>query len=579
MAPLKILARLQKYVWTKDQVWPLLGAFLLTVLMIILNAGVLLLFKYVISLLSQQPAPLFLTFILIAYGITWTLNQAITQARPYALSTLLEESANRVSLALFSHLHALSLRFHLSRHTGSISTALNRAHHGIEALFWGLLIFLIPTTLEVLLALGIIWYLYGILYGVLVLLFLGLYIIGNIVSLSWSQRAHEMYNEKRSFAHAFMIDSLLNFETVKYFGGQKFEYSFYKKALDAQKAAAQKVNMLSSLSRLVQALIIGAGLTILTYFTGHAVLNKTMAISDFVLINAYVLQFVMPLSYIGYILQQIRKGFVDLSTAIELLETKPEIVDSPNAITLPPSPATIAFNHVSFSYEPQREILHDISFTVPAGHTVALVGPTGSGKSTIARLLFRLYDVTSGSITIHGHDIRTITQESLHALMGVVPQDTVLFNNTLFYNIAYGNPHATKDDVEKAAHLAHLEKFIHSLPEGYQTRVGERGLKISGGEKQRIAIARTIIKNPVIYIFDEATSALDTHTEKEIQQNIKEISKNATTLIIAHRLSTIIDADEILVFDAGQIVERGNHHQLLAHHGLYSRLWQQQAQN
>ena len=573
------LSYLKRLIWDADKhsLLQLYAGLVLMFLMIALNVGVPLLFRYGITLLTQQAAPTLISMILIAYGLIWTISQITTQIRSHIINLALERSVNRLSLALFDHLHMLSLRFHLERRTGAVSHLINRAQQGLEALFWGLFLFLIPTVLEIILAVAVIAYLYGTWYALAISGILVLYIVVSFVGLQWSHAGHEQYNERRSATKALIIDSILNFETVKYFTNQQFEHKQIANTLNAQKQSAARVNRESTINQILQSLVIGGGLAALTWFSGKAVMNNTMHVSDFVLINGYIIQFVMPLSYFGYLIQQIRKGFIDINEAIALLETKPEIVDAPTAIAYTTTEATITFNRVFFSFEKSREIIHDVSFTVPAGKTVALVGPTGSGKSTIARLLFRFYDVTAGSISINGHDIRTFTQQSLHALIGIVPQDTVLFNNTIFYNIAYGKPGATPGDVEHAARLAHLDQFIERLPERYEIKVGERGLKISGGEKQRIAIARVIIKKPAIYIFDEATSALDTATEKEIQQNIREISSDSTTLIVAHRLSTIVDADEILVFDQGRIVERGSHAELLKLNRVYACLWQEQA--
>lgn len=396
--------------------------------------------------------------------------------------------------------------------------------------------------------------------------------------MEWSTAAQRIANEKNLQAGARVVDSLLNFETVKYFCNQKFEYEQTDRILKERENAATNYHITTELIHLGQGLVLGVGLITLTWMTGNNVIKGNMNVSDFILVNGYLLQFVTPLSWFGYILRKIRKGLTDMEAVFNILQLKPEITDAPHALDLVIENATISFDHVSFGYDSRRPILKDVSFVVPAGQTVAIVGSTGSGKSTIARLLFRFYDVSEGSILINGHDIRSITQESLQKIMGIVPQDTVLFNNTLYYNIAYGNPNCPPEDVEKAVQLAHLDSFIKRLPDGLNSMVGERGLKLSGGEKQRVAIARVLLHNPKIYIFDEATSALDTHTEQEIQKNLEEISSDSTTLIIAHRLSTVTYADTIIVLEHGSIAEQGSHKELLKKNGLYAKLWEKQAQ-
>ena len=558
----------------------LLSALFMMLLMIGLNVGVPLIFRQIITNLSLQAHPsIWIIMLLIAYGLTWSISQISSQVKQYLVTDLLEDIISRFSLRLFDHLHSLSLRFHLQRKTGAVSNAITRSYHGLESLFWGLVLFLIPTFLEIVFAITVITYLFGFFYGAAIAMVLIVYSTASIIGLELSQKAHEIQNEKRSATKAFMIDSLINFETVKYFSNHYFEHKECKKILEGQRSSARAVNKQAVLLQLAQSLIIGLGLACITWFAGNEVMKGTLRVSDFVLINSYVLQFVMPLSYLGYVLQQIRKGFIDISDSITLLETKPEIVDMPDAVSIVPQEVTIEFKHVSFGFDASREILHDISFSIPSGNTVAFVGPTGSGKSTIARLIYRMYDITKGEILINGHSIKEVSQNSLHALIGIVSQDTMLFNNTLYYNIAYGDPSASREEVLAAAHAAHLTDFIKRLPLGVETVVGERGLMISGGEKQRIAIARAILKKPLVYVFDEATSALDTRTEKEIQQKIREVSETATTMIIAHRLSTVVDADEIVVLDRGVIVEKGTHAKLLENNSLYAALWREQSQD
>jgi len=404
-----------------------------------------------------------------------------------------------------------------------------------------------------------------------------MYLLFSYYAISRTAKFHNIYNEKRSQASARILDSLLNFETVKYFQNKDYDYEQCNTCLHEQEKAGIAKYFSETIVQLGQSIIIGIGLMYLTTISGNAVIAGKMNIGDFILINGYLLQFVIPLNHIGYILHQVRNGLNHMKKALDLIALKPEIQDNPvHAIKMNIKKPEINFENVSFGYNTKRKILKGISFTVPAGKTVAIIGPTGSGKSTVIRLLFRFYDVTHGKILVNGHDLRNISQKSLHSAIGIIPQDTILFNNTIYYNIAYGCPSASKKDVEEAIKLSKLDNFIKSLPEGYNTEVGERGLKLSGGEKQRVAIARAILKQPKIFLFDEATSSLDVQTEQDIQHSIKKISTQSTTLIIAHRLSTIVHADEILVLSKGLIAERGNHQSLLNLNGLYTSLWKQQ---
>lgn len=553
----------------------------LTMLMTFIMMSLPLIFSQIISLLTDISKSLsLLPFILFGYGILWTLNQILEQMRTIIIMRVLESAIRKVNLSVFDHLHALSLRFHLDRQSGALMSAIDRAQFGIETLFWCVFLFVIPVMIELLLAVFIITYLYGIVCCLIMLLFMLIYIALNIYALKKTVNTHERYNQKRAAASAGLMDSLLNIETVRYFTNQKFDRTFCDKLLEEQEQAGIAKHRAEAFMQLGQMVIIGIALTCVTWFTGTAVAAGTMGISDFVLVNGYLLQFIMPLNHFAHAMQQMRKAWQDISEIQKILILRPEITDNVNSAPLNVSHAAdIIFENVSFSYDENRTILKNISFSVPAGKTVAIVGTTGSGKSTMVRLLFRFFDVTAGSISINGHDIRLMTQESLHKAIGIVPQDAVLFNNTIYFNIAYGNPCATKEEVEQAAKDAQLEQFIKQLPDGYQTEVGERGLKLSGGEKQRIAIARVLLKKPLIYIFDEATSALDSATEREIQKNIMQLSFGNTTLIIAHRLSTIMHADSILVLENGSIVEQGNHHELLAQQNLYANLWHKQMRN
>jgi ABC-type transport system involved in Fe-S cluster assembly fused permease/ATPase subunit len=579
--PTKVILKLLPYLWITD--WRLRARVCLSIFFIMLsmalNLSIPLVLKKLISLFELSTRPVFITQVfLIAYGVLWTLSQITIQMREIVMFRVMERGIRLLSLKLFQHFQALSLRFHVARKTGAIVSAIERAQDSFPDIFWGIFLSIIPTIAEVLIAMAILWYMYGFQYGLTLFSILVSYIIFSSISMEWSTKAQRISNEKKLNAGARIVDSLLNFETVKYFSNQKFEIEQTNKILKEREDATPNYHITTELVHLGQGIVLGIGLITLTWMVGNNVIKGTMNVSDFILINGYLIQFVTPLSWFGYVLRKLRKGLTDMEAVFNLLQLKPEIVDAPNAISLHITQATIKFDHVYFWYDARRPILKDVNFTVPVGQTVAIVGPTGSGKSTIARLLFRFYDVNEGSIKINDHDIRSITQESLQKIMGIVPQDTVLFNNSLYYNVAYGDIHASPEDVEHAIKLAHLDGFIKRLPEGLNTPVGERGLKLSGGEKQRVAIARVLLHKPVIYIFDEATSALDTHTEQEIQKNLEEISAGSTTLIIAHRLSTVTHADTIIVLEHGSIVEQGSHRELLKKGGLYARLWAKQAQ-
>lgn len=579
--PFKVIAQLLPFMWVKS--WKFRARiffsafFILTTMM--LNVSIPIFLKKIVALLAAPTQNNYydIQLFLLAYGICWLASHITLILREIVLFRAIERGIHLLSLKIFTHLHSLSLRFHLDRRTGAITGAIAKAQDSFPDIFWGLFLLIGPTIIEVLVAIAILWYLYGSLYGIILLVIIVLYMILSIASVQWSSKVQQISNEKTFNAQAYVVDSLFNFETVKYFSNQKYEAKRVDHLLQEVEDSSTKKYVTYEMVRLYQGMVIGTGLLILTWLTGNNVIKGTMNVGDFILINGYVLQFVQPLSWFGYYFRKMRKGLTDMEHVLNLLHLKPEITDLPNAIQLKATNAEITFDHVYFGYTKARPILYDVSFHVPAGTSVAIVGPTGSGKSTIARLLFRFYDVTGGAIYINKHDIRTISQESLQKVIGIVPQDTVLFNNTLYYNIAYGRPEATREEVLQATHMAQLDDFIKRLPEGLNTTVGERGLKLSGGEKQRVSIARVLLKKPLIYIFDEATSALDTRTEKEIQKNLEEISAGSTTIIIAHRLSTITHADTIVVLEHGSIVEQGNHELLLKKNGLYAQLWKKQA--
>ena len=575
-----VIFRLLTYVWSSE--WHIrlriIISLFLTISMMVLRLGITFIYKHVINILSEPHsfAPWLMTFVLIGYGACWLLDYFATQLRALLIFRVLERSLRVISLTIVNHLLFLSLRFHIDRHTGALTNYIYRLQNGFDTVFWGVFTFLIPTCIEMSLVIILICYMYGWVYSnALIGIVLG-YALLNIFGMAKSVAVQEIHNEKRAYASARIVDSLLNFETIKYFNNEKHELEQVNTALEQQEHAGIRRSATDVYLQLAQATVIGLGFIYLTWMSGQAVAAGKMTLGDFVLINGLLMQFIMPLNHFGSLMYQIRKGLHDIHSTFNILFLKPEVEDSPYAVHLMPNQAEVVFDHVHFGYAANRPILKDISFVIPAGKTIAIVGSTGSGKSTIARLIFRFYDIQSGSIKMNGQDIRNLSQRSLHQAVGIVPQDTVLFNDTLYYNIAYGNPKASKEDVEKAISLARLESFIHSLPDGHQTKVGERGLKLSGGEKQRVAIARVLLKKPSLFIFDEATSSLDTITEREIQKNLDEISSGTSTIIIAHRLSTVVQADEILVLDAGIIVEKGKHSELLLKNGLYAQLWREQ---
>ncbi|PUE59053.1 metal ABC transporter permease [Limnohabitans curvus] len=571
------LKRLFPYLWQYK--WRVVAALTFMVGAKLANVSVPLLLKELIDAMSFKPNdPMAVIVVpvslLVVYGVLRLSVSAFTELRELVFAKATQGAARQIALETFQHLHALSLRFHLERQTGGMTRDIERGVRGIESLISYSLYSVVPTLIEVALVLSILAVKFDVWFAGITLAALALYIVFTISVTEWRTQYRRQANEFDSAAHTKAVDSLLNYETVKYFNNEAFEASRYDKSLEALRRARLKAQTSLSLLNTGQQLIIAVALVGMLWRATQGVVDGRMTLGDLVMINAFMIQLYIPLNFLGVLYREIKQSLTDLDRMFTLLEKEREVADTPNASALELSgPPTVKFESVVFAYEPTRPILHGISFDIPAGKTVAVVGPSGSGKSTLARLLFRFYDVGLGAITIDGQDIRHVTQGSVRRAMGIVPQDTVLFNDTVRYNIAYGRTDATEVEVVQAARAAHIHEFIAATPKGYDTMVGERGLKLSGGEKQRVAIARTLLKNPPIVIFDEATSALDSANERAIQAELQSAAQNKTTLVIAHRLSTVVDAHEILVLDAGRIVERGSHADLLALNGRYAQMW------
>jgi len=575
------LKTLCHYLWPADQPEMKIRvviALTLLALAKVANVYVPVLLQQAVDLLNGVAgAPVALPLgLLFAYGIFRILSIAFSELRDFVFAKVGQRAIRTVALQTFRHLHNLALRYHLDRQTGRLSRSIERGTKGIDFLLNFMLFSIIPTILEIFMVCGILWGFFNIWYALVTFVTVTGYIAFTIIATEWRLKYRREMNETDSTANSRAIDSLLNYETVKYFGNEEHEARRFDRSMEQYEHAAILSKSSLSLLNIGQSFIIGVGLTLMLIMAGSGVMGGNLTIGEFTMINMYLIQLFLPLNFLGFVYREIKQSLIDMEAMFTLLRVEREVADPPGAPDLMTRQAEIEFDHVSFGYDPRRDILKDVSFHVPAGKTVAIVGPSGAGKSTIARLMFRFYDVTGGSIKIDGQDIRAVTQQSVRAATGIVPQDTVLFNDTIYYNIAYGRPDATPSEIEQAARLASVHDFIARMPDGYQTTVGERGLKLSGGEKQRVTIARTILKNPPILIFDEATSALDTRTERDIQEALKDVSADRTTLVIAHRLSTVVDADEIIVLDNGTIAERGRHDALLAQDGSYAAMWWRQ---
>lgn len=536
--------------------------------------------KYIVDYLDENQGGEVLlwipVFLVVAYGLLRFGSTLFSELRDAVFARVAERAMRRVSLRVFEHLHNRELAFHLDRKTGGLARDIERGTNGISFLLRFTLFNIVPTLLEILLVAGILFVVFNVGYVVAILVAVVVYVVFSIKVTEWRTKYVREANARDNQSNSRAVDSLLNYETVKYFNNERFEAELYDKDLDDWEQARLKNRLSLAALNSGQALIIGVAMIVIMAMAVQEVASGEITLGDFTMINAYLLQLFIPLNALGFVYREIRQALVNVERLFGLLGNQPVIEDTPGAMTLTVDKGEVRFDHVHFAYRPDRQILKDVGFAIPAGHTVAVVGASGAGKSTLARLLFRFYDVNQGRITIDGQDIRDVTQDSLRSAIGVVPQDTVLFNDTLYRNLAYGRPDASEEEVYQAARMAHLDHFIRSLPDGYDTQVGERGLKLSGGEKQRVAIARVLLKNPPLLILDEATSSLDSLSEQAILGALQEVSRQRTTLVIAHRLSTTRDANTILVMDDGRIVESGHHNDLLALNGHYAHLWEQQ---
>ena len=585
--PLATLVNLWPYMWPRDRLDLKMRVVWATVFLLISKLVLILVpyfFKWATDALNGKLdmagiLPVFLlgaVALVIVYNLTRIAQVGLNQLRDALFASVGQYAVRQLAYRTFVHMHKLSLRFHLERKTGGLSRIIERGTKGIETIVRFTILNSVPTFIEFLLTAAIFWWGYGFSYLAVTAVTVWAYIWFTIRASDWRIGIRRSMNDSDTDANTKAIDSLLNFETVKYFGNEAMEASRFDQSMARYEKSATQVWTSLGWLNFGQGVIFGLGTTAMMVMSAMAVSRGEQTIGDFVFVNAMLLQLAVPLNFIGFVYREIRQGLTDIEQMFDLLEVQAEVVDKPGAPDLVIGQGAIVFKDVHFAYDPQRPILKGVSFEVPAGKTVAVVGPSGAGKSTISRLLYRFYDIQQGSITIDGQDVRDITQKSLRTAIGMVPQDTVLFNDTIAYNIRYGRPSASDDEITQAADIAQIGHFITELPDGFQTKVGERGLKLSGGEKQRVAIARTVLKAPPILILDEATSALDTTTEQEIQAALDVVSKNRTTLVIAHRLSTVVDADEIIVLKGGEIAERGTHAALLDMGGLYASMWNRQ---
>jgi ATP-binding cassette subfamily B protein len=573
------LATLFPYLWVYK--WRMIAALACLVGAKLANVGVPLVLKRLVDQMTISPDhPRALLVLpvgaLFAYGALRFSTTLFTELREFLFARVTQRAVRTIALKVFRHLHALSLRFHLNRQTGGMSRDIERGTRGVSSLVSYSLFSILPTLVEITLVLGYLVLHYDPSFAIITAVALVTYIAFTVFVTEWRTHFRRTMNELDSKANSKAIDSLLNYETVKYFGNEEYEAQRYDQGLQHYESAAVRSQTSLSVLNSGQSLIIATAVTLILWRATQGVIDGKMTLGDLVLVNSFMIQLYIPLNFLGVIYREIKQSLADMERLFALLEQNRDVADGPTAKPLRTQGARVTFSHVDFSYEAKRQILFDVDFTIPAGTTTAVVGHSGSGKSTLSRLLFRFYDVQHGAISIDGQDLREVTQQSLRAAIGIVPQDTVLFNDTIEYNIAYGRPGASVEDIVAAARAASIHDFIVSLPDGYKTMVGERGLKLSGGEKQRVAIARTLLKNPAILIFDEATSALDSKAEQAIQAQLKDIARNRTTMVIAHRLSTVADAHQIIVLDHGRIAERGTHQALLAANGLYAQMWQRQ---